>query len=388
MKIHRSPAAVLILILIYAISNQGNTLDATQAGGAALTVTSGLPNQVGTNPLDSAGVMLLRESFESLLRKSGRFGGQQSVLRAWHTACINRSALCQQGLSQVEEATVAEGRMDRAGRIVLPAVNPGSYYLFAFGLSVQTIQSLIWDFRIDLKAGENSVTLDQSNVAALDIRKTQQVPPPTTENVAEKASGRVTVRPSGPANSVLTLNATDGPGKPVAQHNFYLLDDDFEQILRSVGFKQQMLLGKPLPLLNSFEFVARMVALQQNDPRFALLEGLGGESLIPASVKQQYELGVQALSEHAVATVRTNGSGRGTLPAVPAGTYYVYGTTSDFVHVGDVVTVDRSTVTPTVTNRRQFGYDSATIWNMKVALKTGQNSVTLTRANAAFVTGR
>ena len=43
----------------------------------------------------------------------------------------------------------------------------------------------------------------------------------------------------------------------------------------------------------------------------------------------------------------------GAAPAVPAGTYYVYDTTSEFVHVGDVVTVDRSTITPTVTNRRQ-----------------------------------
>jgi len=186
----------------------------------------------------------------------------------------------------------------------------------------------------------------------------------------------------------MTLSATDGPGKPVAQHAFYLLDDDFEQILRSVGFKQQMLLGKPLPLLNSFEFVARMVALQENDPRFKLLEGLGGESLIPPEVKQQYELGVQALTQHTVATVKTNAGGRGTLPAVPAGSYYVYGTTSDFVHVGDVVTVDRSTAIPKETNRRQYGYDSATIWNMKISLKAGQNSVILTRSNATFVTGR
>jgi hypothetical protein len=385
-----NPRTVVVIILICLATTVLQTsaeISHAQTGTSVLTVTSGLPNQGGMNPLAGVGVILLRESFGSLLRKSGRFGGQPSALRAWHTACVNRSPLCQQPQSQVEAATVAEGQMDGTGRVVLPGVDPGSYYLFAFGLSVQTAQTLIWDFRIDLKAGENSITLDQSNVAALDIRAAKQVPAPVTTTAAASAPS-ATVRPSGPSNSVLTLSATDGPGKPVAQHTFYLLDDDFEQILRSVGFKQQMLLGKPLPLLNSFEFVARMVALQENDPRFKLLEGFGGESLIPPAVKQQYDLGLQALSQHIVATIRTNAGGRGAAPAVPAGIYYVYGTTSEFVHVGDVVTVDRSTVSPTATNRRQYGYDSATIWNMKISLKAGQNSVILTRTNATFVTGR
>ena len=131
-----------------------------------------------------------------------------------------------------------------------------------------------------------------------------------------------------------------------------------------------------------------MVALQKNDPRFALLKGLSGESLIPPEVEQQYNLGLEALSQHIVATAKTNAGGRAILPAVPAGTYYLYGTTSEFVKVGEVVTVDRSTITPTITNSRSYGYDSATIWNMKVPMNAGRNSVALTRANAAFVTGR
>jgi hypothetical protein len=88
-----------------------------------------------------------------------------------------------------------------------------------------------------------------------------------------------------------------------------------------------------------------------------------------------------------VATAKTDAGGRAILPAVPAGTYYLYGTTSEFVKVGDVVTVDRSTITPTITNTKPYGYDSATIWNLKVTINAGRNSVGLTRANAAFVTG-
>lgn len=388
MKIRIATVTILALIFVGVVSNADISFSASQTDTAVLTVTTALPNEGGRNPLVGAGLFLLRESFESLLRKSGSFTGQPSALRAWQIACVNRSPLCRQGLSQVDASVVSQGQMDGTGRAVLPSVDPGSYYLVVLGLSFQTAQTLIWDLRVDLKAGQNTVTLNQTNVSSLDLRTAKQAAPSAAGNMPTNTAESRVVRPSGPKNSILTLSATDGPHKPVAHHTFYLLDDDFEQILRGVGFKQQMLLGKQLPLLNSFEFVARMVALQQNDPRFAILQGLGGESIIPPEVKQQYDLGLQGLRQHIVATVKTGAGGRGTLPAVPGGNYYVYGTTSEYVHVGDIVTVDRSTVIPTETNRRAVGYDSATIWNMKVALKAGQNSVALTRANAAFVTSR
>jgi hypothetical protein len=278
--------------------------------------------------------------------------------------------------------------------MTFPDVPPGTYYLLALSLSAPTAQSLIWDLRVDLKPGANSVTLDQRNVTPLDIRAARAAPRSIEQPGGGDTAARsenvpaAPARPSGPKNSVLAFSATDGPRKPVARTSFYLLDDDFEKILQRAGFKQQMLLGKPLPLLNSFEFVARMVALKKNDPRFAIFEGLAGESFIPAEIEQQYNLGLQALTEHLVATARTDAGGHAIAPAVPAGTYYLYGTTSEYVKVGEVVTIDRSTPTPTITNSRSYGYDSATIWNLKVAVKAGRNSITLTQANAAFVTGR
>lgn len=383
---------VLVILMCFAIAILQTSPDIghAQAGTSVLTVTSGLPNQGGMNPLAGATVALLNESLESILRKSHAFDGQPSILKAWHTACVNRSPLCRKGLEQLEDSVVTNGQMDATGKTTLSDVPAGSYYLMTLGLSVQSAQGLVWDLKVDLKPGPNSVTLNEGNMISFDLRAARQdatasAPPSTsTAGTAEPNAAM----PSGPKNSVLTLSATDGPQKPVTRTAFYLLDDDFEKILQRAGFKQQMLLGKPLPLLNSFEFVARMVALKKNDPRFALLEGLSGESLIPREVEQQYNLGVQALSQHIVATAKTNAGGRAILPAVPAGTYYLYGTTSEFVKVGDVVTVDRRPITPTVTNSRPYGYDSATIWNMKVTINSGRNSVALTRANAVFVTGR
>lgn len=380
--------AILILVAMFVTNHPRVSSTASAADNAVLTVISGLPNQGANNAIAGANVLLLKESFEDLMRKSGLFSGQASTWQAWKAACANRTPACVNSLRSVQAAAVTDGVLDATGSVVLEMVDPGIYYLGVFAFNPQSAQVMVWDVRVDLKPGENSITLDQRNMVSFDARVSRQAAStPSSRPGAVNPEG-TNVRPSGPKNSVLALSATDGPQKPVARTAFYLLDDDAEKILVRAGFKQQMLLGKPLPPLNGFEFVARMVALQKNDPRFAILKGLSGESLIPPEVEQQYNLGLQALSQHLVATANTNASGRAILPAVPAGTYYLYGTTSEFVKVGDVVTVDTSTITPTVTSKRAVGYDSATIWNLKVTVNAGRNSVALTRTNAVFVTGR
>ena len=385
----RTRAIVTVLFLAMTLTTHPAFGEAaSQRGDAVLTVISGLPNQGANNALAGAAVFLLKESFEGLIRKSGVVGGQASIWQAWKVACANRTPACAKSLQSVQAAAVTDGLVDATGSVVLEMVDPGTYYLGVFAFNPQTAQLMVWDVRVDLKPGENSITLDQRNMVSFDARVSRQAPSTSASRPGAGNPEGSTAMPSGPKNSVLALSATDGPQKPVARTAFYLLDDDFEKILVRAGFKQQMLLGKPLPPLNGFEFVARMVALQKNDPRFAFLKGLSGESLIPPEVEQQYNLGLQALSQHIVATANTNAGGRAILPAVPAGTYYLYGTTSEFVKVGDVVTVDTSTVTPTVTNKRPVGYDSATIWNLKVTINAGRNSVALTRNNAVFVTGR
>jgi hypothetical protein len=88
---------------------------------------------------------------------------------------------------------------------------------------------------------------------------------------------------------------------------------------------------------------------------------------------------MKALSEHTVATAKTDINGRASFPALPAGTYYVYGTANQFVKTGATGTVSGNTVTLNDT-----GYQAATIWNLKVVVRPGQNTVTLTPDNAAF----
>jgi hypothetical protein len=58
---------------------------------------------------------------------------------------------------------ISAARADITGKAVLPGVPPGTYYLM-FALRYNN-QPIFWDLKLELKAGANSVTLDQHNAA-------------------------------------------------------------------------------------------------------------------------------------------------------------------------------------------------------------------------------
>lgn len=53
---------------------------------------------------------------------------------------------------------------DANGKAQLPPIAPGTYYLF--GSAMQNGRSIIWNLKVVLKAGANTVTLDQGNAVA------------------------------------------------------------------------------------------------------------------------------------------------------------------------------------------------------------------------------
>ena len=371
----------------------GSSAASQQSGTAVLTVTSGFASRPGAlNPLGGSPLVLFKESFEGFLRRKGMFQGppgatvKVSPLAAWAYACQTGSRACQQALYEMRPSSVGESKADAAGKTTLPGVPAGTYFLFS--VARYNNQFLVWDLRVDLKPGANSVVLDQRNSAPLDSNAARSKDP--ASEARQPASGTTAARPadappapprpSGPKNSTLTLQAFSESRQPVGGATFYLLDDDFESILKRAGFERQMLLGEQLPLLNSFELVVRWKRLKETNPAFRLIEGMTGESALPEDIEQQYAIAMKALSEHTVATVKTNIYGKASLPALAAGNYYVYGTSNQFVKTGARGTVVGNTVTLNDT-----GYQKATIWNLRVTAKPGQNSITLTPDNAAFV---
>jgi hypothetical protein len=81
------------------------------------------------------------------------------------TACGNRTPDCQKSVDAIKADAASSVRADGNGGGTFPAVAPGSYHLM---ISTRyNNQSLVWDQAVQLKAGQNSVTLDQRNAAPI-----------------------------------------------------------------------------------------------------------------------------------------------------------------------------------------------------------------------------
>ena len=134
---------------------------APPAGSARLLISSAYP--AGANPLAGATIFLYKDSLANVLRKAGvsvaanATAGQ--ALRAMLAAC-KPPADCQATAASVQTSVAGRALFGSEGRAVLnPPVPPGRYFVSAVGRNRDS--ALVWDIRVDLKAGDNSVVLEQ-----------------------------------------------------------------------------------------------------------------------------------------------------------------------------------------------------------------------------------
>lgn len=109
-------------------------------------------------------LMVLKESLEEVLGKGG-INAQpgSSRVSTWTHAC-ERSAsdsTCQQGVGALKNYIVARTGFDRNGSATFNKVpSEGTFYIVA---DTSYSHHLLWNIRVDLKPGSNSVTLDERN---------------------------------------------------------------------------------------------------------------------------------------------------------------------------------------------------------------------------------
>jgi hypothetical protein len=135
----------------------------------SLSIVSGFATQPGVvNPLAGKTVLVMKDSLENILANAGWIppGSSTRAVTAWAHACETRNPLCQQGIEQVRPYVVASAKLDGNGAATLPNARTGTYYLV---LQIQyNGLHLVWNLRVDLKPGANSVTLDQRNTTSID----------------------------------------------------------------------------------------------------------------------------------------------------------------------------------------------------------------------------
>ncbi len=141
---------------------------AVAPGNAVLSFTSGFAaaQAGGPNPLAGRAFVLLRDSFDNVLAKGG-FPVPAGVApyKAMIIACAQKTPDCQTASNAINAASVAGIRTDATGKATFAGVAPGTYYLM--GSMFTGGQFLLWDIKVELRSGANTIALSQQNATPI-----------------------------------------------------------------------------------------------------------------------------------------------------------------------------------------------------------------------------
>ena len=130
---------------------------------AVLAIVSGFAQETGKpNPVGNHGFYLLKDPVDTALSKGGfEPPAGMSPIKGMNAVCSKQTLDCQKAVAAIiaDSATAVKSGSD--GKAVFPAVLPGAYYVF--GLGQHQGKPVLWNVRVEIKAGENSLTLGESN---------------------------------------------------------------------------------------------------------------------------------------------------------------------------------------------------------------------------------
>ena len=135
---------------------------------AVLSIIPGFTTQNDApNPVGNHGFYLLKDNAETAFAKGGfRAPDGTPVLKAMNSACERKAPDCRIAIAAIIADSATAAKTDTQGRATLPAVPPGVYYLF--GIGQYEGKPLVWNVRVEIKTGPNSVTLGQGNGMTID----------------------------------------------------------------------------------------------------------------------------------------------------------------------------------------------------------------------------
>jgi hypothetical protein len=139
---------------------------APAVGGTSLKIAAG-PGV--SSLLAGKALIVLKDSLENVLASAG-INGQagSSRISIWAKACERspREAICQQGVSSIGNYVVARAGFDANGTAIFNNVpSSGTFYVVA---DTSYTRHLIWNLKVNLAPGANSITLDERNMTPLD----------------------------------------------------------------------------------------------------------------------------------------------------------------------------------------------------------------------------
>lgn len=143
--------------------------DGSAAAAAATGASAAVSADRGATLSLAAGVsgrtmLVLRKSIDAVLADAGIAPtGGRSRFKTWMHACESGAAACGMGNKALLAATAAAAKTDAGGNGRTPTLPAGTYYVFG-----QASESAMWNVRVDLKPGANTLKLDARNATPVE----------------------------------------------------------------------------------------------------------------------------------------------------------------------------------------------------------------------------
>ena len=119
-------------------------------------------SKLGSEPVAEETFALLNQDLSKVLTDAGfQAAPGKSLLRTF-AGCTGPDPNCIKGIQGLVGHLVARAQSDDDGKVSFPGVAPGTYYLMAIAADYGP-QPFIWNVRVELKGGRNTVALTPGN---------------------------------------------------------------------------------------------------------------------------------------------------------------------------------------------------------------------------------
>ena len=123
----------------------------------------------GENPnrFGNVSLIVVKQSFEDILRNAGfaNTTARQSSIANWGEMCKAQSPRCKQGIDAIKDSYLRMIKLGPNGSASFSNVPAQTMWLIA--IVPYNNQHFVWNLRVDVRAGTNSITFDKSNLAAV-----------------------------------------------------------------------------------------------------------------------------------------------------------------------------------------------------------------------------
>jgi hypothetical protein len=138
---------------------------ATSAVGS-LAILNGFTGE-NPNRFGNVSLIVLKQSFEDILRNTGFANSttRQSAIANWGELCKAQSPRCKQGIDAMKDSYLRMIKLGPNGNVSFNNVPVQTMWLVA--IVPYGNQHFVWNLRVDVRAGTNSITFDKSNLAVV-----------------------------------------------------------------------------------------------------------------------------------------------------------------------------------------------------------------------------